>query len=257
MQCSPSSLTLWPCLTRIRGGRCTCPRMLPTDIGGVFTQVPQGELDRGALVEDMTHEPLSFGSGTFKRSPKWWATMDKDGFATVSIFKRLEYLLWNGVHIYTNHRNSAYIFDPETCVSSVAKTAAQCLDQWKAVLGQYYSTIMHIAGDRNCWGDLLSRWVTVSSVSVCASGVHASSEPGETLPSNQAIRNVQQASRATLGTLVAGATCMTDDGQVPLDDEGLFRLQVNGRAVLWIPGGAKTLQVRLICLLYTSPSPRD
>ena len=39
---------------------------------------------------------------------------------------------------------------------------------------------------------------------------------------------------------------MTDDGQVTLDDEGLFRLQINGRAVLWIPGGAKKLQVRLM-----------
>ena len=54
----------------------------------------------------------------------------------VSAFKRLNYLLRNGVHIYTDHRNLAYIFDPEACVSSVAKTTAQRLNQWKAVLGQ-------------------------------------------------------------------------------------------------------------------------
>ena len=58
--------------------------------------------------------------------------------------------MWNGVQIYTDRRNLAYIFDLETCVSSVAKTTAQRLDQWKAVLGQYDCTIMHIAGDRNC-----------------------------------------------------------------------------------------------------------
>ena len=46
-------------------------------------------------------------------------------------------------------------------------------------------------------------------------------------------RDTQQSSHANLGTLAAGATSfMTDDGQVTLDDEGLFRLQVNGRAVL-------------------------
>ena len=39
---------------------------------------------------------------------------------------------------------------------------------------------------------------------------------------------------------------MTDDGEITLDDEGLFRLQVNGRAVVWIPGRAKKLQVRLM-----------
>ena len=39
---------------------------------------------------------------------------------------------------------------------------------------------------------------------------------------------------------------MTDDVHFTVDNEGLFRLQVNGRAVLWIPGGAKHLQVRLM-----------
>ena len=63
--------------------------------------------------------------------------------------------------------------------------------------------------------------------------VYAAREPDETLPSKQAIRDAKQASRANLGTLDSGATSfMTDDGQVALNDEGLFRLQVNGRAVL-------------------------
>ena len=69
--------------------------------------------------------------------------------STLSTFKRLEYLLWNGVLICTDHRNFAYIFDPEACVLSVAKTTAQRLDLWKAVLGQYDRIILHIAGDGN------------------------------------------------------------------------------------------------------------
>ena len=87
-------------------------------------------------------------------------------------------------------------------MSSVAKTTAQRLDQWKALFGQYDYTLMHIAGDRNCWKDLLSRWVTVTSVSVGASAVYADSEPDKSLPSKQAI---QQASRVNLGTLATGA----------------------------------------------------
>ena len=201
--------------------------------GSFLTQVPQEELARGVPVEDMTHEPLGFLSGTFKGSQQRWATVDKESFAMVSTFKGLEYLSWNGVHIYTDHRDLAYIFDSEAGVSSVAKTTAQSLDHWKVVLGQYDYTIMHIARDRHCLGDLLSRWVTVSSVSVRTSAVYAASEPDETLPSKQAIRDAKQASRANLGTLDSGATSfMTDDGQVALNDEGLFRLQVNGRAVL-------------------------
>jgi len=44
----------------------------------------------------------------------------------------------------------AYVFNPEACVSSVPKTTAQRLDNWKAVLGQYDYTIQHIEGERNC-----------------------------------------------------------------------------------------------------------
>ena len=92
--------------------------------GSFLTQVPQGGLDRGVPVEDMTHRPLDFLSGTFTVSQQRWATVDKEGFAMVSTFKRLEYVLWNIVHIYTDQRNLAYTCDPEACVSSVAKTTS-------------------------------------------------------------------------------------------------------------------------------------
>jgi len=97
--------------------------------GSFLTQVPQSEFESGVPVEDM----------------------DKEGFAIVSTFRRLEYLLWGGVHIHTDHRNLAYIFNPEVCVSSVPKTTAQRLEHWKAVLGQYDYTIQHIESERNCW----------------------------------------------------------------------------------------------------------
>ena len=35
--------------------------------------------------------------------------MDEEGFAIVSTFKRLPYLLWGGVAVYYDHRNLAYI----------------------------------------------------------------------------------------------------------------------------------------------------
>ena len=112
-------------------------------------------MDQNLPVEDMTHEPLAFLSGTFKRSQMRWATIDKKGFAIVSTFGRLEHFLWNGVHIFTDHCNLAYILDPEACVTSVSKALAQRLEGWKGVLGQYRYTIGHIRGNRNVWGCLL------------------------------------------------------------------------------------------------------
>ena len=54
------------------------------------TQVPDAEMDQNLPVENMTHEPLAFLSGTFKGSQMRWATNDKEGFAIVSTFRRQE-----------------------------------------------------------------------------------------------------------------------------------------------------------------------
>ena len=79
--------------------------------GSFITQVPTSELEGSVEMENMSHEPLMFVSGTFRGSQQRWATVDKKGFAIVSTFRRLEYLLWEGVRIYTDHRNLAYIFE--------------------------------------------------------------------------------------------------------------------------------------------------
>ena len=59
--------------------------------GSFVTQVPDAEMHQNLPVEDMTHEPLAFLSGTFQESQMRWATIDKEGFAIVSTFRRLEH----------------------------------------------------------------------------------------------------------------------------------------------------------------------
>ena len=93
--------------------------------GSFLTQVRTAEFEGGVEVEKMSHEPLEFLRGT----------VDKEVFAIVSTFPLLEYLLWGGVR-YTNHRNLAYIFKPEACVSSVPKTVAKRLENWKIGLAR-------------------------------------------------------------------------------------------------------------------------
>ena len=96
--------------------------------GSFFTQVPEEEFRSGVALENMSHEPLAFLSGSFKGSQLRWATVDKEGFAIVNTFRRLEYLLSGGVHIFTDHRNLTYIFNPEACVTSATKAMAQRLE---------------------------------------------------------------------------------------------------------------------------------
>ena len=70
------------------------------------------------------------------------------------------------------------------------------------MLAQYGYTILHISAERNCWGDLLSRWVSVPAVAVRAVVMFARSAPGESMPSKDVIREVQQQAWAGLGVMV-------------------------------------------------------
>ena len=104
------------------------------------------------------------------------------------------------------------------------------------VLAQYDYKIMHISGERKCWEDLLSRWINVPAVAVRAVAVFASSAPDETMPSKDAICEVQQQARAGLGAMVSSASSFTTlFGRATKDNEDLFRVGLDGRDVLWIP----------------------
>ena len=123
------------------------------------------------------------------------------------------------------------------------------------------SPIVHIAGDENCWAYLLSRWVTRSEGPVCG---HASVKYTEKIfagsgkfPTKEVVRGVQAAAAE------GGPTRDTAMGVPSVDSEGLYRVGHHGHRMIWVPAGADSLEKRLlvcahlVCLLYTSPSPRD
>ena len=70
----------------------------------------------------------------------------------------------------------------------------------EGVLGQYRYTICHIPGDRNAWGDLLSRWVSVPALPVRAVAVFSPCDQDDSLPSKAVVRQAQQKALATDGT---------------------------------------------------------
>ena len=214
--------------------------------GSCVTQVPAEEMRRDVPVEEMSQEPLGFVSGVLKGSELRWPTVDKEAFAVVSTFKRLDYLLWNGVDIFCDHRNLAYIFHPGATGKSPSKAAAQRLQGWGAYIGQFRYSIVHIPGAKNSWGDLLSRWVKLpgsgpsgEAVRVCYVQVPEVG-PDPTLPDKQAVKQVQ----AAIG---AGAQAVdTPYGTATVDAEGLLRVVHQGRRVLWIPEAADELKKRLL-----------
>ena len=63
---------------------------------------------------DRSHKPLAFLSGSFKGSQLRWATVDKEAFAIVNTFRRLEYLLWGrGSYLYRSSQSHVH-FQPRS-----------------------------------------------------------------------------------------------------------------------------------------------
>ena len=67
--------------------------------GSFVTQVPDEEMGYNVPVEDMTHEPSAFLSGTFTGSQMSWTTIDKEGFAIVSTTPGAFFVEW-GPHFH-------------------------------------------------------------------------------------------------------------------------------------------------------------
>ena len=126
--------------------------------GAVITQVVPNELSKPREAQE--HEPLAFLSGAFKGASSRWPIVEKEAFAIVETCKRMEYLLLRerGFHLFTDHRNLQYIFDPKTVNSNIARYQADKLQRWSMVLQMFRYEIEYISGEENVWGDLLSRW---------------------------------------------------------------------------------------------------
>ena len=82
-------------------------------------------------------------------------------------------------------------------------------------------------------------------VAVWAVGVFASSAPDETMPSKDAIREVQQQARAGTGAMVSVTSSFTAPvGCAAKNNKDLCCVELGGRDVLWIQ--AKEMQTRLM-----------
>lgn len=52
----------------------------------------------------------------------------------------------------------AYIFDPYSTDSAMARYQADKLQRWALLLISFRYVIEHVPGETNAWGDLLSSW---------------------------------------------------------------------------------------------------
>ena len=118
----------------------TFPDMSDLFWGSVLTQVSPPDFASKNTMGEWHHEPLEVLGGIFKGSQlRRWPTMDREGFAIMSTFQRLEYLLWGGVNIVS----------PGALVAELSKATVQRLSHFRTCLEQFDYQIVHIPGSEN------------------------------------------------------------------------------------------------------------
>ena len=130
--------------------------------GLVLTQIDPKELKKS--VKYQKHEPLAFLSGSFKGSELNWSIIEKEAWPIVKACIRLKHFLHSErpFHMFTDHRNLIYIFNPASRTNEVSKQVAEKLERWTLALRSYRYVIEHIPGEVNYWPDILSRWMQKS-----------------------------------------------------------------------------------------------
>jgi hypothetical protein len=131
----------------------------------VITQCKPEELDKPVL--EQQHYPLAFLSGSFHGADQRWPTVEQETFAIKEACIKAAHLLQrtDGFHIFTDHRNLTYIFNPQAAAADGRKQAAERLERWQVLMRAFYYQIHHVAGDDNTVADMISRWAAPISSS--------------------------------------------------------------------------------------------
>lgn len=125
---------------------------------GVVTQCEEEELSKPRT--DQIHEPLGFLSSSFTGAKLGWSTYEKEAFAIVQTFKKMEYAIISSMKtfIFTDHRNLLFVFNPHSLNPDLKAHIVSKVQRWALYLSQFTYIINHIPGDENVMADIMTRW---------------------------------------------------------------------------------------------------
>ena len=149
-----------------------------THWGAVITQVPAEQMQ--LPLREQVHQPLIFLSGAFRGSSLKWPIIDKEAYALIHTVRKCDYLLIRerGCHLFTDHRNLIYLFNPAGEGRSMGRPQAERVQRWGWILMGLNYVIHHVPGEDNIWADMLSRWMSRHQ-SVLSSAVYPVTHQGE------------------------------------------------------------------------------
>lgn len=108
---------------------------------------------------DMVVEPLAWMSGEFKGAAANYPTVEKEGFAIREGMLKHSHLFRSATaaHVYTDHRNLGFIFNPDVAIRDGRRVAAARLERWAESLRPFNFVIHYVKGEWNVPADMLTR----------------------------------------------------------------------------------------------------
>ena len=145
-----SSLTLWRCLTRNRGGRCSRSRMLPTKIGGVYHAGASGESRPRRSSRGYDSRISGFLEWNLQRVTVAAGDSIRRRFRHGECLQEVElpFAEWC-THLYRPQEFGVH-FRPGGLRVVRCEDDGAAFEPVESGIGAVDYTIMHIAGDRNC-----------------------------------------------------------------------------------------------------------
>lgn len=161
--------------------------------------------------------------------------------------KRLNHLVSSKTtSIYTDHANLIYIFDPFGSSPGLPRHTTSKLTRWAIKLSTYRFEIEHVAGVRNVWADLLTRWAVQPSSYVKYSSALRRIMMAPVNPSLQ-----QEFDRPCLEDIINSQESSKHKPSNVLKSNNLWRT-ADGK--VWIPEHDHTLKLIIIITAHTDRS---
>jgi len=211
----------------------------------VVTQCSPEDLEKPRL--EQSHQPLAFLGSHFKGSELGWSIYEKEAYAIVMAFRKMDYALIaaENVSVFTDHRNLLYVFHPKALNPDVRVHVVRKVQRWALYLSQFSYNIEHVAGEENWMADLLTRWAKgyrrntkVSRITIQdMDRLPSSTDYGFNWPTMGCIKSAQRSSKEKPpnGYVKNGAVW-----------------EKNG--IYWIPCNASSLQLSIIVAAHTGIS---
>jgi len=193
---------------------------------------------------EQSHQPLAFLGSHFKGSELGWSTYEKEAYAIVMAFKKMDYALIaaEDVSVFTDHRNLLYVFHPQALNPDVRVHVVRKVQRWALYLSQFSYNIEHVAGEDNWMADLLTRWAKGYRASTKVSRITI--QDRDRLPSSTDTGFIWP----TLGFI---RTAQHKAKEQPPKGYVKIRAIWENNGIYWVPSKAASLQLVIIVAAHT------